>query len=76
MNRYVRLTLDKLQGITADLVGMHNGWQVWNFFQLVEQAATNPFEQAYKPLYAALTLVEHSFTLLFRGVAIQNCFGK
>ena len=31
INRYVRLTLDKLQGIKADLVRMNNGWQERKF---------------------------------------------
>ena len=33
---YVRLTLDKLQGIRADLVRMDNNWKEWRFPQLVE----------------------------------------
>ena len=33
---YVRLTLDKLQGIRADLVRMDNNWKEWKFPQLVE----------------------------------------
>ena len=35
-NGYLRLTLDKLQGIRADLVRMDNGWQEWKFPQLVD----------------------------------------
>ena len=31
INGYVRLTLDKLQGIREDLVRMNNGWQEWKF---------------------------------------------
>ncbi len=33
---YVRLTLDKLPGIRADLVRMDDDWQEWGFSQLVE----------------------------------------
>ena len=33
---YVRLTLDKLPGIRADLVRMDDDWQEWEFSQLVE----------------------------------------
>ena len=36
INRYVRITLDKLQGIKADLVAMDNGQQEWKLPQLVE----------------------------------------
>ena len=36
INGYVRLTLDKLQGIRADLARMDNGWQEWKFSQSVE----------------------------------------
>ena len=31
INGCVRLTLDKLQGIRADLVRMDNDWQEWKF---------------------------------------------
>ena len=31
----VRLTLDKLPGIRADLVRLHDNWQEWRFPQLV-----------------------------------------
>ena len=33
---YVRLTLDKLPGIRADLVRLDDNWQEWGFPQLVE----------------------------------------
>ena len=33
---YVRLTLDKLPGIRADLVRMDDNWQEWDFPKLVE----------------------------------------
>ena len=33
---YVRMTLDKLPGIRADLVRMDDDWQEWEFSQLVE----------------------------------------
>ena len=33
---YVRLTLDKLLDIRADLVTLENNWQEWGFLQLVE----------------------------------------
>jgi len=33
---YVRLTLDKLPGIRADLVRLDDEWQEWGFPQLVE----------------------------------------
>ena len=36
INGYVRLTLDKLQGIRADLVRKDNGWHEWKFPQLAE----------------------------------------
>ena len=36
MNGYVRVTLDKLQGIRADLVRNDYNWQDWKFQQLVE----------------------------------------
>ena len=36
MNGYVRVTLDKLQGIRADLVKNDYNWQDWKFQQLVE----------------------------------------
>ena len=35
INGYVRLTLDKLPGIPADLVRIDEDWQKWTFFQLV-----------------------------------------
>ena len=34
---YARLTLDKLEGIHADLVRMDDEWQDWDFTQLLEQ---------------------------------------
>ena len=33
---YVRLTLDKLPGIRADLARVNDDWQEWGFPQLVE----------------------------------------
>ena len=36
MNGYVRITLDKLQGIRADLLRNDDNWQDWKFQQLVE----------------------------------------
>ena len=36
MNGYVRVTLDKLQGIRSDLVRNGDNWQGWEFQQLVE----------------------------------------
>ena len=33
---YVRLTLDKLLDMRADLVRLENNWQEWGFLQLVE----------------------------------------
>ena len=36
MNGYVRATLDKLQGIRADLVRNGYNWQDWKFQQIVE----------------------------------------
>ena len=33
---YVRITLDKLPGIRADLVRMDDDWQEWGFSQLIE----------------------------------------
>ena len=40
MNRYVRVTLDKLQGIRADLVRNDDNWQDCKFQQLVEALET------------------------------------
>ena len=36
MNGYVRVILDKLQGIRAGLVRNDDNWQDWKFQQLVE----------------------------------------
>ena len=36
MNGYVRVTLDSLQGIQADLVRNDDNWQDWKFQQLVK----------------------------------------
>ena len=36
MNGYVRMTLDKLIGIRADLVRTDDNWQEWKFTHLVE----------------------------------------
>ena len=36
MNGYVRVTLDKPQGIVADLVRNDDNWQRWKSQQLVE----------------------------------------
>ena len=36
INDYARVTLDKLQGIQADLVRIDDNWQDWKFQQLVE----------------------------------------
>ena len=36
MNGYVRVTLDKLQGIRVDLVRNDDNWHDWKFQQLVE----------------------------------------
>ena len=36
MKRYVRVTLDKLEGILADLVRNDDNWQDWTFQQLGE----------------------------------------
>ena len=36
MSGYVRVTLDKLHGIRADLVRNDGNWQDWEFQQLVE----------------------------------------
>ena len=33
---YVKLTLDKLPGIHADLVRLDEDWQEWTFSQLVD----------------------------------------
>ena len=45
---YARLTLDKLEGIRADLVRTDDGWQDWGFTQLLEQlrkwTERNPLE--------------------------------
>ena len=36
INGYVRLTLDKLSGIRADLVRTDDNWKNWKFFELIE----------------------------------------
>ena len=36
VNGYVRMTLDKLEGIRGDLVRTDDGWQEWDFPQLLE----------------------------------------
>ena len=36
INGYVRLTLDKLPGIRADLVRLDDNWQEWDFAKLVD----------------------------------------
>ena len=36
INGYVKITLDKLPGIRADLVRLDDDWQDWGFTQLVE----------------------------------------
>jgi len=46
---YVRLTLDKLLGIRADLVRLDDNWQEWRFPQLVE-ALKNGCERISVPL--------------------------
>ena len=54
INGYVKLTLDKLQGIRADLVRTDDDWQGWKFPQLVEAlenwTCRNPKLINYKPL--------------------------
>ena len=54
INGYVRVTLDKLQGIGADLVRTDNDWQDWKFPQLVEalenRTCRNPKPLNRKPL--------------------------
>ena len=35
MNKYVRVTLDKLQGIQVDLVRNYDIWQDWKFQELL-----------------------------------------
>ena len=36
INGYVRVTLDKLPGIRADLVRLDDDWQEWSFRKLVQ----------------------------------------
>ena len=36
VNGYVTMTLDKLEGIRRDLVRSDDGWQEWDFLQLLE----------------------------------------
>ena len=36
INEYVRVTLDKLQGVRADLKSNDGSWQDWKFQQLVQ----------------------------------------
>ena len=54
INGYVRLTLDKLQEIGADLVRTGDDWQDWKFSQLVEVlenwTCRNPKPLNHKPL--------------------------
>ena len=33
---YMRLTLDKLPGIRADLIRLDDNWQEWDFCQLID----------------------------------------
>ena len=58
INDYVRVTLDKLQGIRADLVRIDDNWQDWKFQQLVEAlqkwTVRNPEEgNSYSKSYQA-----------------------
>ena len=58
INDYVRVTLDKLQGIRADLVRIDDNWQDWKFQQLVEAlqkwTVRNPGEgNSYSKSYQA-----------------------
>ena len=54
INGYVRLTLDKLQGIRTDLVRTDDDWQDWKFPQLAEAlenwTCRNPKPLNHKPL--------------------------
>ena len=36
INHYIRVTLDKLTSIRADLVRLADGWQEWGFPQMLE----------------------------------------
>ena len=35
-NGYIKITLDKLPGIRADLVRLHKDWWKWEFSELIE----------------------------------------
>ena len=54
INGDVRITLDELQGIRADLVRTDDDWQDWKFPQLVEAlenwTCRNPKPLNHKPL--------------------------
>ena len=54
INGYVKLTLDKLQRIRADLVWTDDDWQDWKFPQPVETlenwTCRNPKPLNHKPL--------------------------
>ena len=55
VNGYVRMTIDKLQGIRGDLVRTDDSWREWNFPKLVDElrkwTERNPiqFKQSDKP---------------------------
>ena len=36
INRYIKITLDKLLGIRADLLRLDDNWRDWGFTQLAE----------------------------------------
>ena len=45
---YAGLTLDKLEGIQADLVRTNDGWQDWGFTQLLEQEGSGLRETRWR----------------------------
>ena len=62
---YIRLTLENLQGIRADLVRLDDNWQEWKFPQLVE-ALKNGCERNSVTWMAALGDVTREKTHCFK----------
>ena len=58
--------------VTTYVANTRIRWKIkWN-----GKALANPFEWAYKPVYAVLALVVHSCPLLIPEEAIQNSPGN
>ena len=83
INGYVRLTLDKLQGIKADLVTTDDDWQDWKFPQLVkalESYTCRKFKPLnYKPLseYNRTNSIEIRITYIRQfNIKLNVCTAK